>query len=363
MPKRSRTGKQDGETYITQKEVAKLAGVSPSIVSYVINNGPRTISEATRQRVLDAIQELNYRPNVHAQKLKLASWENELAPRNFGVVFGGSRDVLLRPFYLTIMASLMEEAVNKALSMRFILFYENLSNPKIFNKLINPEEISAVFLLKAGPILWSEQGMSMLERIRKRIPNIVSVGRQTPGISSVSFDLSLAIYKAARHIIELGHRQIAYIGTSETRIEGFKHALADFEIPYNPALVIPHEINNTVESGYTAAQTLVRSGALKGPARVTAVVAASDEVAWGVMHCLKESGLRIPEDVSLICIDDDPYNNYLMPALTTVKIPKAEIGKMALQLMLNRKGHLNEPPDTMLLPTELLIRESCASPS
>ena len=360
MSKRERSVKQASGPYITQKDVALRAGVSSSIVSYVINNGPRSISEETRQRVLRAIEELDYRPNVHAQKLKLASWENELAPRNFGVVFGGSRDVLLRPFYLSITYSILDEAVHKALNMRFMLFYEDLSNAQLFNKLIHPEEISAVLLLKPGPKLWSEDGVSLLARIRARIPNIVSVGRQTPGIPSVTFDVSQAIYQAAHHILELGHRQIAYIGTTETRIAGFKRALADFEIPYNPTLVIPHEVYNTVESGYTAAQTLLASGALQGPARVTAIVIASDEVAWGVMRCLKEAGLRIPEDVSLICIDDDAYNTYLVPALTTVKIPKDQIGRLALQLMLNRKGHLHEPPETTLLPTELIIRESCA---
>lgn len=359
MSKRDQPEKQQGNKYVTQKDVAIRAGVSPSIVSYVINNGPRSISEETRQRVLRAIEELNYRPNVHAQKLMLASWENELAPNQFGILVGGGRDFLVRPYYLNIIYGILDEAVQKSQSLRFIIFFDDLYNPHVFNKLIHPEEISSLLIIKGGPKLWSNEGSVMLERIRARVPNVVSVGRSLAGLPSVTFDLSQAIQTATSHLIELGHTQIAYIGTKETRLAGYENAFREHQLPIPPELVYPVRLYNTTEDGYLECQKLIAGGRLQGDHRVTGIVAASDEVAWGIMRAVQEAGLRIPEDVSIIAIDDANFNVYLVPALTTVRIPKEEIVRNAVHLMLQRKGRTNESPEIVYLPTELILRDSC----
>ena len=363
MTKREQGKLQTTDKYVTQRDVADRAGVSPSIVSYVINNGPRSISEETRQRVLHAIAELNYRPNIHAQKLMLASWENELAPGQFGVVVGASRDFFLRPYYLTMIYSVLEEATHHALSMRFMLFYDELNKAQLFQKLINPEEISALILIKAGPRLWSDEGGALIERMRARVPNIVSVGRVIDGVPSITFDVREAMYKATSYLLSLGHRRLAYIGTLETRLEGFQQAFNDLHLEHDPQLVVPLVPYNTTESGYQAARALMNGGKLQDPTKVTGIVTGSDEVAWGVMRACQESGLRIPEDLSITSIDDDHFNRFLTPALTTVKVPKEEMGRAAINLMLQRKGHLNDPPPILTLPTELIIRESCAPPA
>ena len=362
MPKRSRTGKQVGGQYVTQKDVAELAGVSPSIVSYVINNGPRTISEATRQRVLNAIEELNYRPNVHAQKLMLASWESDLSPRQFGVVISGARSILLRPYYPRVLYGILEEAARQHMSMRFLMFMDELENPLIFNKLFHPEEISSAIIIAAGPILYTEVGLAIIDRIRERIPNLVSIGRSLPNISTVMYDLPAAIHQSTTYMLGLGHRRVAYIGTFELHIEGFRQAFLDFGLEPDPALILEIPDTNTPEHGIQKAQELLDMGGLQGPTPVTAIVAANDEVAWGVVYCLKRAGLRIPQDVSVIGLDNLILSAYLDPPLTTVSLPMPQIGIQAVQVLRERASSSAAPPLVITLPTELILRASCAPP-
>ncbi len=124
---------------ITQKDVAIKAGVSRSVVSYVINNGPRDVSEETRQAVLSAIHETGYRPNKHAQRLKMGDAQTS---RALGIIAGGqSFNVLERPYYNIIIAGLFEEAHKLGQDVRFFSFFDALLDPVFFNKYINGYKI------------------------------------------------------------------------------------------------------------------------------------------------------------------------------------------------------------------------------
>jgi LacI family transcriptional regulator len=359
LPKRSRTGKQVGGKYVTQKDVADLAGVSPSIVSYVINNGPRTISEATRRRVLDAIEALDYRPNIHAQRLMLASWDSELAPRQFGVVISGDRSILLRPYYPKVLYGILEEAARQNMSMRFLMFMDELENPLNFNKLFHPEEIASAIIIAAGPILHTEVGLATINRIRERIPNLVSVGRSLPNVATVTYDLPAAMHQSTSYVLGLGHRRVAYIGTFELRIEGYRQAFHDFELEPDPDLIVEISDTNTPEHGYQSTQELIDRGALQGASPVTAIVASSDEVAWGVIHRLKIAGLQVPRDVSVIGIDNQVLSMYIDPPLTTVQLPMEQIGIEAIRVIVQRASSPDAVIPSITLPTEVIVRQSC----
>ena len=363
MPKRERAGNKGSRKYITQKDVAERAGVSPSIVSYVINNGPRSISEDTRQRVLRAIAELEYRPNVHAQKLMRASWERELAPGQFGILIGGERTILRRPYYANLLVGILEEADQQNIHLRFFQFFDDLQCPVLFNKLINSEEVSAIILISTGPLMQSEEGLARLEQIRARVPNLVSIGRQLPAIPSVMVDLINAARQATDYLLYLGHRRVAYISDPNLRLNGYRQALEDHHIPFDPALFIDIGVAYTPADGYRGAQALLDSGLLSGEERVTAIMAGNDEVAMGVMRRLQESGINIPRDLSVMGIDNHELSVFCTPALSTIQLPHHQIGLLAVQTILQRIGRTDEPPSLTILPTTLIVRESCTPPN
>lgn len=358
MPKRPGAGQGSARKYVTQKDVAERAGVSPSIVSYVINNGPRSISEETRQRVLRAIAELEYRPNVHAQKLMRASWQTELAPGQFGILVGATRKILKRPYYTNLMFGILEEAAQHNYSLRFLQFFDDLRSPVNFNRLFHPEEVSAIVLLAPGPLLQTEEGLTRLAQIRARVPNVVSIGRLLPDITSLFIELPDAVAQATQHLIDLGHRRIAYLGGPNLRISGYQQALSANNIPFDPALYFDTGTDYLPEDGYRGAQALIESGQLTADDPVTAVMAGNDEIALGAMRRLHEAGLRIPDDLSIIGLDDQEFSALLVPALTTVRIPHQQMGILAIQTIIRRAGHTGEPPQVTVLPTELVIRES-----
>jgi len=156
---------------VTQKDVAEQAGVSRGVVSYVINNGPREVAPETRERVLAAIQELGYRPNKYAQRLKLGGVS---AQKTLGIVAGGqSFNVLERPYYNIILAGLFEEAHRLGQEVRFFSFFDALTDPVFFNKNIHEDEISSLILILPAMITTIPEYVEILDQIAKRIDNVV----------------------------------------------------------------------------------------------------------------------------------------------------------------------------------------------
>ena len=147
---------------ITQEDVAHHAGVSRSIVSYVINNGPRKVSDETRNRVLAAIKDLGYRPNKHAQMLSSA--DDTLAQKYIGIILA-SNFMFKRPYYGSILASIHEHAHERDCHIRFIRVFEDFNNPMLFNELIHPNEISSAILLGLDQVLNTPDDRMLVEEI------------------------------------------------------------------------------------------------------------------------------------------------------------------------------------------------------
>ena len=194
---------------ITQKEVAERAGVSRGVVSYVINNGPREVAPATRERVLAAIQDLGYRPNIHAQRLKLGG---NPARESLGIVAGGqSFNVLERPYYNIILAGLFEEAHRLGQEVRFFSFFEALTDPVFFNKNIHKDEISSLVLVLPAMITTIPDCQGILDKIAERIDNVVCLEEPLKDWPTVIFDRATAARQAVEHLIKLGHQRIAFL--------------------------------------------------------------------------------------------------------------------------------------------------------
>jgi LacI family transcriptional regulator len=348
------------QPHVTQKDVARQAGVSPSIVSYVINNGPRAVSPETRQRVLDAIERLAYRPNKHAQLLLRSRAPADKATREFGVIVGGTPSLFTKPFYGAILSGIYTEAQRLHMRIRFLQFLGDLRDPLLFNELIHPEEISGLLLFAVDGSLDLPGAMAdalrieVIERARARIANIVCVERKWLNLPAVVFDRVEAAFLAVNHLIRLGHRQIAFAGAQDDRLIGYRNALLAHGIPFDEHLILDDGSANTPEDGYRHAQALVGLGL-----RPTAVFACCDEVAAGLIGGLHEAGRRVPEDIALVSVDDIPLAAHLRPRLTTVHVPTAEMGGYAVRMLHDWVTHADQPPVSVVLPIHLAVRASC----
>lgn len=337
---------------VTQTDVARRAGVSRSIVSYVINNGPRPVSTETRERVLKAIEELGYRPNKHAQML-IRQQETSVAEKYFGVVLADV-EMFRRPYYGSILASIHEHAHTQNGHIRFMRVFGDLENPLLLNELIHPDEISGLILLGVDQVLSTKEDFQLLEEILSRINNAVTVEWQWNGVPSIQFDRHEAGYTATSHLIGLGHTHIAYIGQSDTRLKGFQQALWENNLSIEPELILSDAVD--AQQGYERCLKVVHMRNLP-----TAFMAGSDEVAFGVLKGLHDHGIKVPEQAALVSIDDIDLSAFVSPGLTTVHVPKEDMGFYAVQVLVNFSAQPNTPPAAFVLPTHLTIRESCGT--
>ncbi len=344
----------DDDPIITQKEVAERAGVSRSVVSYVINDGPRQVAEETRQRVLDAIQELGYHPNKHAQSLKRGG---PLAHKTLGIIAGGkSYNVLERPYYNVVLAGLFEEAHRLGQEVRFFSFFDALTDPVFFNKYIHKDEISSLILILPAMTTAVPGYEAILDQIERRIENVVCLEEPVRDFPTVIFDRALAARQAVEHLIGLGHRRIAFLAIPDARLTGYRQTLLDHNLPYDERLVITPDSANILSSAYIAAGMI-----LSLQPRPTAIFAANDESAISAMAALIDRGVRIPEDMSVISIDNIGLAEMIRPSLTTVDVPKQQMASYALQI-LSLAGQLKGTrAASIVLPTELIVRQSCSA--
>jgi DNA-binding LacI/PurR family transcriptional regulator len=338
---------------VTQKDIAKWAGVSSTVVSYVINEGPRSVAKETRQRVLKAIEELGYRPNKYAQRLKS---KTEQAKRQLGIIIGGGSEILKRPYYGDILSGIYDEAYRQGQRIRFIHFFEELHDPILFNEHVHPEEISAMIFFPLYIPLNTSQNETLLNRILECIENIVCLEKTVAGLPAVIFDRVGAARTAVTHLISLGHQRIGFVGGKGERIVGYRQALLEHGLSYDEHLIIHPGLKNSPEEGYEGALQL-----LQQESPPTAIFAVSDEVALGVLGALYDKGLNVPNDIALVSIDDMDFASIVRPALTTVRIPRRQMGVHALRMLAMHETYPDTQPASMVLSTELIVRQSCGA--
>lgn len=351
MKKTSRSSERSA--VVTQKDIARMAGVSSTVVSYVINEGPRPVAEATKQRVLRTIAESGYRPNKHAQRLKTRT---DQARKQLGIIVGGGSEMLKRPYYGDILAGIYEEAYRQGQHIRFLHFFEELHDPLLCNEHIHPGEISALILFPLFVAFQRPENEALLQRICSRIHNIVCLEKSVADLPAVTFDRVDAARVAVTHLIALGHRRIGFVGNQGDRIQGYRQALLEHYLAYDERLVIHPGLKNSAEEGYAGTRAL-----LQRDPRPTAIFAICDEVALGVMGALADQHLTIPEDVAVVSIDDMDFAAMVRPALTTVQIPRRQMGVHALRMLAMHDAYPDTHPASTVLRTELIVRQSCGA--
>jgi len=332
---------------VSAQDVARACGVSRTTVSFVLNNTPgKKISEETRQKVLKVAQELNYVPNPQARKLALT--------RHFSIGFFISHpQSIFSDAFIPKLIEGIAQRLNKY-RIRLILQPVKLKQSNYY-ELAREENIDGIILINTHD---RDEGLKRL--IEKKFP-VVVIGKITDErVVQIDIDNFKSAKEAVEYLIELGHRRIAVITHAATiycaardRLEGYLRAMQDAGIDIDEQLI---KIGNfTEESGYQAMIKLLRMDK-----RPTAVFAGNDVIAYGAIKAIRDKGLKIPEDISIVGFDDDYLSRYLNPPLTTVAVPAEGLGSEAATLLMNmiEKNEFMEPL-RRILPSHFFIRESC----
>jgi len=338
---------------VTQQDVANLAGVSTAVVSYVINDGPRPTSDEVRKRVLQAIEELDYHPNVLARGLRAGN-SNTIAFIDHDYHAMG---VFTSAYTAPILTGIMEQL--KAHGY-YILVYPLVVGeaPTNVEMLLRSGRVDGVFMRLVETSPKTDPLLELVAETGIPCVCIEEPGASRFGFSAVTYDNAGGAFDATTYLLEQGHRRTAHIagnlrfGTARARLEGYQRALVNFGLPLEDTLV------SGGDWGFSQARASVAQFlSLTNPP--TAIFAASDRMAAGAIAELLGHGYRVPQDVAVIGFDDIEMAGHLTPPLTTVHIPLIEIGQCAADMILERvQAGPNNAPRTVVLPLELTRRGS-----
>lgn len=333
---------------ITISDVAKRAQVSRSTVSRVLNNQKHHIREETRQRVLQAARELNYKPNRVARSLKTKK------SHCIGVI----TDDIDTPFLPSMLKAIEQYAFSRGYNALVCNSGYEFDRQKAYIEMLVQRQVDGIIFAASFVSSYTQ------ELIKPDLPIVYaySFSPYTKKNSVLSADADAA-QQAVDYLVSLGHRRIGYINGPENvipsreRIKGYQKALEEHGIAFDPALVKNGEWEEPA-SAYKAAREFL---ALSDPP--TAVFAANDVMASGVIDAVTDLGLRVPEDVSVVGYDDRDMARFLKPPLTTVRLPMAEIGSTAAKMLIDCVERGETLIDSAYVPCKLIIRGSCAANS
>lgn len=332
------------------KDVARLAGVSTATVSRTLS-APDSVAESTRERVRQAIKNSGYVANALASNFRRRRSQNVLVlVPNIG-----------NHFFAKIIQGIETSAIESGYRILLGDTQQNPERERAYCELFYQRQVDGVISL--GRTIPFEY-----DRRRKtpdpQWPPIIMVSEYDGAVSlpKVTIDHRCAATEMVQHLVELGHRDIAYIDGPEDsplswqRLAGYHQALANAGIPVREALICRGDF--TLASGYSAGQHL-----LARKNRPTALFCANDEMAIGAMNVARNLGLTIPDDLSVAGFDDIEFAAFSFPPLTTVHQPRGLIGGTAMQLMLEMLKGEAVGNKVVVLSHELIIRGTTAEPA
>lgn len=325
---------------VRMQDVALAAGVDTSVVSRVLS-GDRTLNvrPETRMRVMEAVRRLDYRPNAAARTLKTA--------RTLAI------GMLLPDLANTVYAAIARGAEERASAAGYVLLVATGS----------AASRRAILEDRVDGLLYAIATTENLDEVRPAgtLPSLL-VNRREPGAGpSVVVDDEAGVATAVRHLIGLGHRRIAHIGgpqgvdTARRRLHGYRRVMEEHGLPAPADQTVEAQFDEL--GGATAAARLLRLDP-----RPTAIVVANVTAAIGAMAAVREAGLDIPGDISIVGFHDVPLAPYLAPPLTTVRMPLIELGSQAVDALLAMIDGQQVGDIVVATPPELVVRGSCAAP-
>lgn len=331
-------------------DVAKLAGVSRATAGRVVGNYG-SVSEKSRERVWDAVRQLDYQPNLIARGLRSQT------TKTIAVIVGSIRNT----YSTALVYAVEKEAQKKGYNVLICTTHEDIEKELKHLKDLNSRKVDGVILMSAYRAD-ANMDKKYKEFYISKLP-IVFVDRNIPGINrdviqSENFDAS---YKATKYLMDMGHRKIGIIATSnfstvQERIKGYKAAFANAGIEYDESLIA------SVDELSDKMSRKVCHEFLEEHPDITALYILNNSLCSGVLLDLKERQMKIPQDISLLVWDDEEYNELL--DITTIEQPITEIGKQATRRLFELIGEPEETTDfeCKKLDPELIIRKSCTLP-
>lgn len=345
MPETKKTGEPNGNP-VTLKAVAAHVGLSAGTVSAVLNDAPsaRHIPKATRERIIAAARKLDYRPNFFARSLR--------KQRTFtiGVIAHEIGD----GYSSSVIAGIEGSARQKSY---FFVTGVHRHDPELFEKY-------ARLLLQRG----AEGIITVDFNLTHSLPvPAVAVAGHVPneGVTNIILDHRHAAELALKHLVGLGHHRIAILkghpssADSQSRWNALEAVAREMQLELDPELVIQIDTTDSTPSlGYPFGKRLIEK---KRP--FTALFAYNDISAIGAIRAFQESGLRVPQDVSVVGFDDIPAAAFHYPSLTTIRQPLRKMGEIAVDLLVEQIEHKHEPQQEIAVQPEIVVRESTAAAS
>jgi LacI family transcriptional regulator len=338
------------------KAVADHAGVSIATVSRVLND-TKYVSPDIRAKVLEAVEALNYQPNLPARNLRRQHTQS------IGVLVP-----LLNDFYFSNLIYAIENALSaRGYNPLFASTKEDQAKEALCIDMLIQNRVQGAILVPSLRVSHS------IENIQRLLDNGISVVLVDRGMRSLKVNQVISNnfqggYDAINHLIELGHEHIGIIDSESTgleprfgpghdRIKGARQAMFDADLQFNKALMYIGK-TTSIETGYQGGLKIIRESP-----DITAIFATTDACAVGVLRAAFELGLNVPRDLSVIGFDDIPLASHVIPRLTTLAQPTDTIGQTAAELLLRQIKEPESPFQTVMVGTQLVIRESTASPS
>lgn len=320
-------------------DVAAKAGVSPATVSRVMT-GRANVSSDLRDRVLAAIQEVGYKPNLIARSL---------ASKSTGML-GLIVPEIEHPFYGTIADATETATYERGYVLLVASAHENLARERAYVDAVVNRWVDGLIFVRVQ----AEENVSYLHELG--IPLVIldrSIGKAD--VPFVGVDNVVVGYTATKHLIDLGHRHILHLSgplrfvIARERLQGYRQALEEADIPYDPSLCL--ECDYRIPLGRAAVRSLLAKGS-----SFTAIFAGSDYLAIGSMQALADAELRVPADVSVVGVDDIAPAALVSPPLTTVAQPLRQMAATAVDLLLMIIHGRQDAQRRILLPSQLMIR-------
>lgn len=327
-------------------DIAKAVGVTQTTVANALA-GRGNVSEATRKRILQCAQDMGYRPNVLARGLAKGKTST----------IGFLLPTIANPFYPEIAEEI--ERITHVHDYQLLLcntHHDYALGRQNLERLVS-RWVDGIIVMGSSMDL-----ADLVHQFEHGLPIVLCNWQEnepSPGIPQVNVDFRLAGELAAHHLLALGHQKIAIIvdePQQTTRFAGFRTALLSAGIPLQDEMIQLGD--STIESGHAAARTLLTS-----PQRPTAIFATNDWMAIGALEAAREEGIHVPEDLSIIGLDNVIVGAHISPPLTTIDIPKHQLAKEATELLMRQIDGDKDQTQSILIPPELLVRHSTAVPS
>ncbi|MBV8279485.1 MAG: LacI family DNA-binding transcriptional regulator [Verrucomicrobia bacterium] len=329
------------------KDVAELADVSITTVSHVLNK-TRYVDRSLVRRVETAVKSLGYQPNALARGLR----RNET--RMLGMVVPDNSN----PYFAELARSIEDACFECDYNVILCNSDEDPTKESAYLSLLAEKRVDGIVFVASGN---DRSGVQAV--LQQKIPMVI-LDRELKGTKcdSILVDNRVGACRATQHLLLGNHQRIGCVCgpknlvSARERLQGYQDAFSGARLRVDPKWIQPGDFH--IEGGYTAVQTL-----LDQPNRITAVFAANDLMAMGVLRGIAARDLRVPEDIAVVGFDGIALGRYTQPPLTTMAQPIREIGKLATELVLSRVNGERKEPRIHRLETTLVVRKSCGIPA